>query len=90
MQVKPALSIDEPANSESGDNATHAQQRRANPVATDTVDPLFGRHYLWPVVEIQAEEVDWRADKLDGRWNRELRDQNLEVFLGGDGVWDRC
>jgi hypothetical protein len=32
--------------------------------------------------------VDWRADELDGGRDSELGDQDLEVFLGGDGVWD--
>lgn len=88
MQIKPALRIQKPPNTKSWDNPTHAQQRRADPVAADTADALFGRHGLGPVVQVQTEEVDGCADKLDGCRDGELGDKDLEVFLGGDGVGD--
>lgn len=43
---------------------------------------------MGPVVQVQTEEVDRGADELDRGWDGELSDQDLEVFLGGDGVWD--
>lgn len=32
--------------------------------------------------------MDWCADELDGGWDGELGDEDLEVFLRGDGVGD--
>lgn len=69
MQIEPALSIDKPANPKRGDNATHAQQGRANPVATNTAHAIFRGHHLGPVIQVQAEQVDWCADQLDGSWD---------------------
>lgn len=88
MQIEPALRIKETPNTKSRNNPTHAQQRRADPVAANTADALFGRHCLGPVVQVQTEEMDGCADELDGGGDGELGDEDLEVFLGGDGVWD--
>lgn len=62
MQIKPPLSISESTNTESGDNATHPQQGRANPVTTDAAEAFFGGHHLGSVVQVQSEEVDGGAD----------------------------
>lgn len=32
--------------------------------------------------------MDGGADELNGGRDGELRDQDFEIFLGGDGVWD--
>lgn len=32
--------------------------------------------------------MDGCADELDGGWDGELRNEDFEIFLGGDGVWD--
>lgn len=88
MQIKPAFRIQEPADTKGRNDAAHAQKGCANPVATDATDALFGRHGLGAVVQVQTEEVDRCADELDGGGDGELGDEDLEVFLGGNGVWD--
>lgn len=88
MQIKPSLRIKKSPDPKGRDNTTHAQQRSTNPVTADTADALFGRHGLGPVVQVQTEEMDGCADELDGGGDGELGDEDLEVFLGGDGVWD--
>lgn len=84
----PALRIKEPPNTKSRDNPTHPQQRGADPIAANTTEALFGRHSLGSVVQVQTEEVDGSADELDGCRDGELGDEDLEIFLGGDGVGD--
>lgn len=86
MQVKATLRIEEAPDTKGGDDSTHAQKGRPDPVTADAADPFFGRHCLGSVVQIQTKEMNGRTDQLNGGWNGQLGNQDLEILLRGDGV----
>lgn len=88
MKKCPAFGIGEPADPERGNNPTHTRQGRPDPVPAHPTQSVRRRELHGPIVEIKAEQVDWGTDQLNGGRNGELREQDLEVLAGGDGVRD--